>query len=61
MRRGVVNERYGQLVDALYGDGDRAQLDTEVTFEDGRKGKIQAEMAIMAVEDSAGASMKKAS
>ncbi len=61
VRRGVVNERYGQLVDALYGDGDRAQLDTEVTFEDGRKGKIQAEMAIMAVEDSAGASMKKAS
>ena len=59
VRRGVVNERYGQLVDALYGDGSVAQLDTEVTFEDGRKGKIQAEMAIMSVEGAGGAALKR--
>src|SRR3546814_2296271 len=42
VRRGVVGERYGQLVEALYSDAAAAHLDTEVTFEDGRKGRVQA-------------------
>ncbi|HEY9568976.1 MAG TPA: AMP-binding protein, partial [Thalassobaculum sp.] len=46
VRRGVVGERYGQLVEALYGDAAAAHLDTEVTFEDGRKGRVQATMRI---------------
>src|SRR3546814_3726348 len=43
VRRGVVGERYGQLVEALYGDAAAAHLDTEVTFEDGRKGRRSEE------------------
>lgn len=50
VRRGVVYERYGQLIDALYGDAATARLDTEVRFEDGRRSRVQADMTIMPVE-----------
>ena len=50
VRRGVVGERYGQIIDGLYGDAGTARLDTEVTFEDGRRTRVQADMKIMQVE-----------
>jgi long-chain acyl-CoA synthetase len=46
VRRGVIDQRYRQLIDALYSDQDRVSVETEVTFEDGRTGSIRAEMAI---------------
>ena len=46
VRRGVIDERYRTLIDALYSDRDRVVVETEVTFEDGRTGKIRAELAI---------------
>jgi long-chain acyl-CoA synthetase len=46
VRRGVIDERYRRLIDALYSNRDRIAVETEVTFEDGRTGTIQAEMAI---------------
>ncbi|MEQ9138565.1 MAG: AMP-binding protein [Thalassobaculum sp.] len=49
VRRGVVGERYGQLIEALYNGAQSAHLDTEVTFEDGRKGRVKADMRIMDV------------
>lgn len=61
VRRGVVSERYGQLIDSLYSDVGTAQLDTEVTFEDGRRSRIQADMKIMEVGGGAPADeLKKA-
>jgi long-chain acyl-CoA synthetase len=60
VRRGVVSERYGQLIDALYSDAAQAHLDTQVTFEDGRKGEIKADMKIMAVGTAAPAELRKA-
>jgi long-chain acyl-CoA synthetase len=46
LRRRVIDQRYRQLIDALYSNRDRVAVETEVTFEDGRTGTIQAEMAI---------------
>jgi long-chain acyl-CoA synthetase len=46
VRRGVVDQRYRQLIEALYSDQDRVAVETEVTFEDGRTGMIRAEMVI---------------
>jgi len=46
VRRKVIDQRYQQLIDALYSNRDRVAVETEVTFEDGRTGMIQAEMAI---------------
>ena len=38
VRRGFVAERYEPLIDALYDGSKEADISTEVTFEDGRKG-----------------------
>jgi long-chain acyl-CoA synthetase len=46
VRRGIIDQRYQQLIDALYSDRDRVSVETQVTFEDGRTGMIRAEMAI---------------
>ena len=46
VRRGFVAERYAPLIEALYSTRDRCAIETEVTFEDGRKGKIRADLAI---------------
>jgi long-chain acyl-CoA synthetase len=46
VRRSFVGERYRPLIDALYGGGREADIATEVTFEDGRKGTLAARIKI---------------
>ena len=46
VRRNLISERYGKLVDALYSREDHCYIETEVTFEDGRKGSISADLKI---------------
>jgi long-chain acyl-CoA synthetase len=46
VRRGLIAERYAPLVNALYDGSKSADIATEVTFEDGRKGTLSAHVAI---------------
>ncbi|MBN8959052.1 MAG: AMP-binding protein [Rhizobiales bacterium] len=46
VRRGLIAERYAPLVTALYDSSPEADISTEVTFEDGRKGVIAARVKI---------------
>ena len=46
VRRGFVADRYAPLIKALYDGSDAADISTEVTFEDGRKGTISARVNI---------------
>lgn len=46
VRRKFIAERYNDLIEALYSDKDEVHVDAEVTFEDGRKGRIQADLKI---------------
>ena len=46
VRRGFIADRYGTLVKALYDGSKEADISTEVTFEDGRKGIISARVKI---------------
>ena len=46
VRRGLIGERYAPFVRALYDGATQATIATEVTFEDGRKGVINARVAI---------------
>ena len=46
VRRRFIGERYTPLIDGLYSDHDRAFIKTVVTFEDGRKGAMEADLAI---------------
>jgi len=46
VRRNFVAERYAPLVDAMFSGKETAFISTEVTFEDGRKGIIEADLKI---------------
>jgi long-chain acyl-CoA synthetase len=46
VRRGFVAERYAPLINALYDGSVEADISTQVTFEDGRKGTISARVKI---------------
>ena len=46
VRRKHVGEKYEPLITALFSDAKSAYIETEVTFEDGRKGMIKADLAI---------------
>src|SRR6185436_16003058 len=46
VRRGLISDRYGALVKALYDGSKDAALSIEMTFEDGRKGTMTGKVAI---------------
>ena len=46
VRRRIVEEKYHDLIDALYSDAPQVSTETEVTYEDGRKGAIKATIQI---------------
>jgi long-chain acyl-CoA synthetase len=46
VRRNFIADRYGPLVEALYSGAERGHISTVVTFEDGRTGRIEADLAI---------------
>jgi len=51
VRRRIIMERYADLIDALYNpEIKRIQIETEVTFEDGRKGMIAGDLEIRDAE-----------
>lgn len=46
VRRRFIAERYAPLVDALYSEASRGVIETEVRFEDGRSGRLSADLKI---------------
>jgi len=46
VRRKFVAQKYSLLVDALYSGQTHCKVETEVKFEDGRRGRIEADVAI---------------
>ena len=46
VRRTAIAERYGELIEALYNGSKDIYVKTEVTFEDGKKGNIEANISI---------------
>src|SRR5712691_7419533 len=49
VRRRIIAERYLSLVEALYSGAGTGDIESEVTFEDGRRGTMRAELAIREV------------
>ena len=46
VKRNVIADKFGELVTALYDGSDEIYTETEVTYEDGRKGSIKATLTI---------------
>ena len=61
VRRRIIAEKYGTLIDALYSDADHAFIETEVTFEDGRTGRLSADLEIAEAETVATPALQQAS
>ena len=61
VRRNFVQDRYVSLVEALYSGSEQAHIETEVTFEDGRNGRMKADLAIAEAERYPLDPLKKAS
>jgi long-chain acyl-CoA synthetase len=60
VRRGLVGERYAPLIKALYDGSTQADISTEVTFEDGRKGVLAARVKIRDMVPAAPAPLERA-
>ena len=50
VRRGFVAEKYAVLIDALYSGKTNQYIETMVKFEDGRTGKVSADLHIRAAK-----------
>jgi long-chain acyl-CoA synthetase len=46
VRRGLIGERYHGLVEALYSGAATAGITSEISYDDGRKGRIEAQLRI---------------
>jgi len=51
IRREVVVDRYGKLVDGLYSDQEEVEMDITITYQDGRESEEHGTMAIVDVEE----------
>lgn len=49
LRRNVIEERYGKLIDALYSQAKEVTFEAEIAYEDGSKGKLSRVLAIREV------------
>ena len=60
VRRGFVAEKYAVLIEALYGGKASQFIETQVNFEDGRTGKVAADLVIRDVRTFAAVSERAA-
>jgi len=60
LRRGVIAEKYAVLIEALYSGKTSQFIETQVKFEDGRTGKVSADLRIVEAKVFAPEASKKA-
>jgi len=46
LRRGAIEARYAMLIDGLYGAADSIPCDIEITYQDGRRSRLRADVAM---------------
>ncbi|HLT25238.1 MAG TPA: long-chain fatty acid--CoA ligase [Zeimonas sp.] len=46
VRRGVINEKYADIIDAIYSDQPNVHVDTMITFQDGTKSRIRTDLVV---------------
>jgi long-chain acyl-CoA synthetase len=51
VRRGVVAEKYADIIDAVYAGNEKVDIDTMITFQDGSKTRIQTSVKVIDLED----------
>jgi len=51
VRRGVINEKYKEIIDAIYSDSDSVHVDTMITFQDGTKSRIVTDLKLVTLKN----------
>ena len=51
VRRGVVAEKYADIIDAVYAGNEKVDIDTMITFQDGSKTRIQTSVKVVDLEN----------
>jgi long-chain acyl-CoA synthetase len=51
LRRGLLGERYGDMIEAMYGGDDQVQVQAAVKYRDGREGVIQTVVHVETLEE----------
>ncbi|CAH0228959.1 AMP-binding protein [Roseomonas sp. CECT 9278] len=60
IRRGVINAKYGDIIEAIYAGQDAIPVDTTIAFQDGTKQRIRTVLRVIRMDDDAGAARKVA-
>ncbi|MBB6309286.1 long-chain fatty acid--CoA ligase [Xanthobacter tagetidis] len=60
VRRGVINERYGTIIDAMYQGAKVIDVDTTITFQDGTKQRIKTKLDVVELDTRAGTAATEA-
>ncbi|CAA7619202.1 long-chain fatty acid--CoA ligase [Magnetospirillum sp. SS-4] len=47
VRRGVINDKYGDIIDAVYGGREMVPVDAVITFQDGSTSRIKTELKVV--------------
>ena len=47
VRRGVIKEKYAEIIDTIYSDLDVVHIDTVITFQDGNKSRVQTDVRVV--------------
>ncbi len=47
VRRGVINEKYGDIIDAIYSDAERIPVDTVIRLQDGSSQRIRTTLKVV--------------
>src|SRR5690606_17080060 len=46
VRRGVINEKYADIIDAMYTDQPAVHVDTVISFQDGTTSRIRTDLVV---------------
>jgi long-chain acyl-CoA synthetase len=47
VRRGVIRDKYGDIIEAVYSGAEQVHVDTMITFQDGTKSRIQTSLKVV--------------
>jgi long-chain acyl-CoA synthetase len=60
VRRGVINTKYGDIIEAIYGGQDAIPVDTTIAFQDGTKQRIRTVLRVIRMDGDGTAARKVA-
>lgn len=61
VRRGVIKEKYADIIEAIYSERDTVHIDTVITFQDGNKARVQTDVRVVDLDEPAQFPVRKAS